>query len=146
MDDAPDPAASAANAAAEEKALRLIGLGIRARNAVVGVDRVREAAKGGTLYLAAVASDRLEPLLTRRGGPRAVVLRARLDVAHAERFDNGPENGHRGGDHGDLHFEGGGDEDGRAEEGEIQAGRRAGTVLDDGHKTRNRNGGHTGSH
>ena len=57
MDHAHAPAAPAAGPAAEEKALRLIGLGVRARNAVVGVERVREAAKSGTLYLAAVAPD-----------------------------------------------------------------------------------------
>ena len=55
-DDAGTAAGSPAGGA-EEKALRLIGLGVRARNAVVGVERVREAAKGGTLYLAAVAPD-----------------------------------------------------------------------------------------
>ncbi len=52
-----DSAAASTDAAAEERALRLIGLGVRARNAVVGVDRVRDAAKNGTLYLAAVAPD-----------------------------------------------------------------------------------------
>jgi len=63
----PDPAAA-------EKALRLIGLGVRARNAIVGVDRVREAAKNDTLYLAAVApdasahsQDKVRPLLAARG-------------------------------------------------------------------------------
>jgi ribosomal protein L7Ae-like RNA K-turn-binding protein len=50
-------APSAATPQAQEKALRLLGLGVRARNAVVGVDRVRDAAKNGTLYLAAVAPD-----------------------------------------------------------------------------------------
>ncbi len=55
--DDPSDVSSPADPAAQEKALRLIGLGVRARNAVVGVDRVREAAKNGTLYLAAVAPD-----------------------------------------------------------------------------------------
>jgi len=59
VDDAQDtpPAEGAGSIVAEEKALRLIGLGVRARNAVVGVERVREAAKHDTLWLAAVASD-----------------------------------------------------------------------------------------
>lgn len=37
--------------------LRLVGLGVRSRGAVVGVARVREAARKGTLALAVVASD-----------------------------------------------------------------------------------------
>jgi ribosomal protein L7Ae-like RNA K-turn-binding protein len=57
VSDAPAPQADPAVGEAEHKALRLIGLGVRARNAVVGVDRVRDAAKDGTLYLAAVAPD-----------------------------------------------------------------------------------------
>ncbi len=52
-----EAAAEAPPALAVERALRLIGLGVRARNAVVGVERVREAAKNGNLYLAAVAPD-----------------------------------------------------------------------------------------
>ena len=58
---------------AEDKTHRLIGLGVRDRNAVSGVDRVREAAKSGTLYLAAVAPDasphsqeKVRPLLAAR--------------------------------------------------------------------------------
>ena len=43
--------------AAEAKLLRLLGLGVRGRGAVVGVDRVREAAQKGTLALAVVAPD-----------------------------------------------------------------------------------------
>ena len=72
-DDPRDEAAPAVGEAEQEKALRLIGLGVRARNAVVGVDRVREAAKNGTLYLAAVApdasehsQDKVRPLLAAR--------------------------------------------------------------------------------
>lgn len=68
-----DVAAAVAAEIASEKALRLIGLGVRARNAVVGVDRVRDAAKNGTLYLAAVAPDasvhsqeKVRPLLAAR--------------------------------------------------------------------------------
>ena len=39
------------------KVLRLLGLGVRGRLAVVGVERVREAAQHGTLVLAVVAPD-----------------------------------------------------------------------------------------
>ena len=37
--------------------LRLIGLGVRSRGVVVGVDRVREAVKRGEVALAVVAAD-----------------------------------------------------------------------------------------
>lgn len=43
--------------AARAKVLGLVGLGIRGRNAVVGVQQVREAARRGKLKLALVASD-----------------------------------------------------------------------------------------
>src|SRR5688572_20477735 len=56
-----------------DRVLRLLGLGIRSRGAVVGVERVREAAKGGKLAFAVVASDasknsmdKLLPLLRAR--------------------------------------------------------------------------------
>jgi ribosomal protein L7Ae-like RNA K-turn-binding protein len=56
-----------------ERILRLIGLGVRSRNVVVGVDRVREAAKGDKLFFAVVAADasknsldKLLPLLNAR--------------------------------------------------------------------------------
>jgi ribosomal protein L7Ae-like RNA K-turn-binding protein len=39
------------------RVLRLVGLGVRSRGAVVGVERVRDAAKKGKLALALVASD-----------------------------------------------------------------------------------------
>jgi ribosomal protein L7Ae-like RNA K-turn-binding protein len=39
------------------RVLGLVGLGVRSRGAVVGVEQVREAAKGGKLALAVVASD-----------------------------------------------------------------------------------------
>ena len=39
------------------RVLRLIGLGVRSRGVVVGVDRVREAAHNGKLRLALVAHD-----------------------------------------------------------------------------------------
>lgn len=61
-------------ARAEERLLRLVGLGVRSRGAVVGVERVREAAKKGKLELAVVASDaspnsaaKVVPLLEARG-------------------------------------------------------------------------------
>ena len=66
--------------------LRLLGLGVRSRGAVVGVERVREAAGRGTLQLAVVAPDasphslhKVRPLLAARGvptveGPSAVLL------------------------------------------------------------------------
>ncbi len=69
-----------------EKLLRLLGLGVRSRGAVVGVERVREAASRGTLILAVVAPDvsrhsldKVRPLLAARGipvidGPGAVEL------------------------------------------------------------------------
>jgi ribosomal protein L7Ae-like RNA K-turn-binding protein len=61
-------------ARAEERLLRLVGLGVRARGAVVGVEQVRDAAKKGKLALAVVASDasahsvaKVVPLLQARG-------------------------------------------------------------------------------
>lgn len=44
-------------ARAEQRLLRLLGLGVRSRGAVVGVEQVRQAAKNGKLVLAVVASD-----------------------------------------------------------------------------------------
>src|SRR3954466_15371493 len=56
-----------------DRILRLVGLGIRGRGAVVGVDRVRESAKTGKLAFGIVASDasqnsldKLLPLLRAR--------------------------------------------------------------------------------
>ena len=72
----------------ERKVLGLIGLGMRARNVVVGVERVRDAAKRGKLAFALVAPDASEnsrdkvlPLLTARRvrifeGPTAAALGA----------------------------------------------------------------------
>lgn len=61
------------DAAARRKVLGLVGLGIRARRAVVGVQQVRDAARRGKLKLALVASDasrnsmdKVVPLLTAR--------------------------------------------------------------------------------
>jgi ribosomal protein L7Ae-like RNA K-turn-binding protein len=68
--------------------LRLIGLGVRARTVVVGVEQVRMAAKKGTLVFAVVAPDasansreKVVPLLRARGvkfvqGPTAAELGA----------------------------------------------------------------------
>lgn len=68
--------------------LRLIGLGVRARTVVVGVEQVRVAAKKGNLVFAVVAPDasansrdKVVPLLRARGvnfveGPTAAELGA----------------------------------------------------------------------
>lgn len=45
------------DAAVARRVLGLLGLGLRGRMVVVGVDRVREAAQKGTLRLALVAAD-----------------------------------------------------------------------------------------
>ena len=69
-----------------DRLLKLIGLGVRSRGVVVGVERVREAAGRGTLQLAVLAPDasrhslhKVRPLLAARGvpvldGPPAAVL------------------------------------------------------------------------
>jgi ribosomal protein L7Ae-like RNA K-turn-binding protein len=56
-----------------DRILRLVGLGVRGRGAVVGVERVRDSARTGKLALAIVASDasqnsldKLLPLLRAR--------------------------------------------------------------------------------
>jgi ribosomal protein L7Ae-like RNA K-turn-binding protein len=56
-----------------EKILRLVGLGVRGRGVLVGVERVRDAAKSGKLALALIATDasknaldKVLPLLTAR--------------------------------------------------------------------------------
>lgn len=76
------------NAVTERRVLGLVGLGIRARNAVVGVEQVRIAARKGRLALAVVAPDasphslkKLLPLLKATGvrvvqGPGAATLGA----------------------------------------------------------------------
>ncbi len=58
----------------ERRLLGLLGLGLRSRNAVVGVDRVREAAHRGKLRVAVVAADaspnsreKIDRLLAARG-------------------------------------------------------------------------------
>ena len=42
---------------AAERVLRLVGLGVRSRNAIVGVEKVRDAARKGQVELALVAED-----------------------------------------------------------------------------------------
>jgi ribosomal protein L7Ae-like RNA K-turn-binding protein len=62
------------NEVRERKILRLAGLGVRARNAVVGVEQVRRAAERGRVRLGLVAvdasansRDKILPLLVARG-------------------------------------------------------------------------------
>ncbi len=73
-------------ASLQRKLLGLIGLGLRGRGAIVGVQQVREAARRGKLYLAIAAPDassnsldKVLPLLRARGitvvtGPSATEL------------------------------------------------------------------------
>jgi ribosomal protein L7Ae-like RNA K-turn-binding protein len=70
----------------QRKLLGLVGLGVRGRGAVVGVERVRDAAKRGKIHLAIAASDassnsldKVVPLLLAKGisvlvGPPAADL------------------------------------------------------------------------
>jgi ribosomal protein L7Ae-like RNA K-turn-binding protein len=53
------------NAEVASRVLRLVGLGVRSRGALVGVEQVREAAKKGKLALAVVASDASENSLAK---------------------------------------------------------------------------------
>jgi len=74
------------DAASERKLLGLLGLGVRGGGAVVGVERVREAARKGRLAVAVIAPDvsrhskeKVVPLLEARRvriieGPSAVAL------------------------------------------------------------------------
>jgi ribosomal protein L7Ae-like RNA K-turn-binding protein len=62
------------NDVARQRLLRLVGLGVRARGVVVGVEQVRTAARKGTLVYAVIAPDashnsldKLVPLLRARG-------------------------------------------------------------------------------
>ena len=64
------------DSAMTRKLLALIGLGVRGRGAVVGVQQVRDAAKRGKLHLAIAAPDasnnsleKVVPLLRGRGVP-----------------------------------------------------------------------------
>ena len=52
-----EPTAPALDPDVERKMLGLVGLGARARNVVVGVDRVKEAVKKNKVMLAIVAPD-----------------------------------------------------------------------------------------
>src|SRR4051812_936962 len=82
------------DAAATERGMRLIGLGVRARGVVVGVEQVRQAAKNGTLEFAIVAPDasrhsldKVVPLLQARRirfveGPSSVDLGAAVGREH----------------------------------------------------------------
>ena len=61
------------NAVARQRLFRLIGLGVRGRGAVVGVQQVREAARNNKVHLAVVATDasrnsleKIVPLLNAR--------------------------------------------------------------------------------
>jgi ribosomal protein L7Ae-like RNA K-turn-binding protein len=45
------------SATVPDRALRLLGLGVRSRGTVVGVEQVRDAAKRGKLALAVIAAD-----------------------------------------------------------------------------------------
>jgi ribosomal protein L7Ae-like RNA K-turn-binding protein len=69
--------------------LRLVGLGVRSRGAVVGVERVREAAQRGKVALALVAADsskhslsKVVPLLAARR-VRVVSVPKAADLGHA---------------------------------------------------------------
>lgn len=74
------------DAAQQRKLLGLVGLGVRGRGAIVGVERVRDAARRGKLQLAIAAPDassnsldKVLPLLRARGitvvlGPSAAEL------------------------------------------------------------------------
>jgi ribosomal protein L7Ae-like RNA K-turn-binding protein len=74
--------------------LRLLGLGVRGRNVVVGVEQVRMAARKGTLVLAVIAPDaasnsreKILPLLRARRvmfveGPTAAELGAAVGRVH----------------------------------------------------------------
>jgi ribosomal protein L7Ae-like RNA K-turn-binding protein len=76
------------------RVLRLIGLGVRSRGVVVGVEQVRQAAKNGTLEYAVVAPDasrhsldKVVPLLQARRirfveGPPSVDLGAAVGREH----------------------------------------------------------------
>jgi ribosomal protein L7Ae-like RNA K-turn-binding protein len=59
--------------ARRQRVMRLLGLGVRGRGAVVGVKQVREAARSNKVFLAIVAKDasensleKIEPLLNAR--------------------------------------------------------------------------------
>ena len=72
-----------------EKVLRLLGLGVRARGVVVGVDRVRDAVKNDEVFVAFTAADasghsqdKVRPLLAARRVPTYDVPQA-AELGHA---------------------------------------------------------------
>ena len=81
------------DAVQQRKLLGLIGLGVRGRGAIVGVQQVREAARRGKLHLAIAAPDasrnsleKVLPLLHARGitviaGPPAIELGSLVSFA-----------------------------------------------------------------
>lgn len=77
------------NAEVTRRMLRLVGLGVRSRGAVVGVEQVREAARKGKIVLAVVARDasvhsvaKVVPLLEARH-VRIVRSPSAIDLGHA---------------------------------------------------------------
>lgn len=75
--------------AVTRQVLRLVGLGVRSRGAVVGVERVREAARRDKVALAVLATDaskhslsKVVPLLAARR-VRVVSLAKSVDLGHA---------------------------------------------------------------
>lgn len=75
--------------AVSRRLLRMVGLGVRSRGAVVGVEQVREAAKKGRLALAVVATDasqhsvsKVVPLLVARR-VRVVHAPSAVQLGHA---------------------------------------------------------------
>jgi ribosomal protein L7Ae-like RNA K-turn-binding protein len=71
------------DAADQRRLLGLLGLGIRGRNCVVGVDRVREAAHNGSLRVAVMAADaarnsreKVEGLIAAKGIPLLTISSA----------------------------------------------------------------------
>ena len=80
--------------AVARRVLRLAGLGVRSRGAVVGVEGVREAARRGKIVLALVATDaskhslsKVVPLLTARH-VRVVSIGASKELGHAVGREN----------------------------------------------------------
>ncbi len=75
--------------AVTRQVLRLVGLGVRSRGAVIGVERVREAAQRGKVALAIIAKDaskhslsKVVPLLAARH-VRVLSVAKAMDLGHA---------------------------------------------------------------
>jgi ribosomal protein L7Ae-like RNA K-turn-binding protein len=75
--------------AVTKQVLRLVGLGVRSRGAVVGVEQVREAARRGKVVLALIASDaskhslsKVVPLLTAKRVRVVAVAKSKV-LGHA---------------------------------------------------------------